>query len=100
MAIDVEWQDERGKTLARYEGPLLDMAFCALGQPDSVCFRFIDPYGNTTFNQWQIESFDQELRTARQKTADDKLAASLDALIEFVAQARGQTHTYIKFIGD
>ena len=51
MAIDVEIQDGRGHTVARYEGPQLGHQFTKLAPPDSACFRFIVPWGDATFNQ-------------------------------------------------
>jgi hypothetical protein len=50
MAIDVEWQDERGERVARYDGPPIDGRLPEHAPPESSCLRFIDPYGDTTFN--------------------------------------------------
>ena len=90
MPIDVEWQDELGKVLARYGGPLLTAGVIWKAKPTSVCLRFVDPYGDTTFNQLQIDLLLDELK---------ELGAEPE-LIAFVEQARGQMHTYVKFIGD
>jgi len=100
MAIDVEWQDERGESLARYAGPPLDLRLCEASPADSVCLRFIDPYGSATFNQGQIEVLMDELLGLDRRGVDPELARQIDALVTFLAQARGQTHTYVKFIGD
>ena len=100
MAMDLEWQDESGHPLARYDGLPLEIAFCELAAKDSVCVRFIDPYGDTTFNQAQVEFLIDELRAIRQQYTDHDLTELLDAVLAFVAQARGNIHTYIKFIGD
>jgi hypothetical protein len=100
MAIDVEWQDESGQVLARYEGPPLGITLYELAGQGSTCLRFIDPYGDTTFNQSQVEVLIEELRNIRQQSKDRELNDLLDALLGFVAQAHGQIHTYVKFIGD
>lgn len=90
MAIDLEWQDERGALLARYDGPALYEKDVWRVGPESVCVRFIDPYGNTTFNVLQIDALVSELAAIG---ADPQLIA-------FVSRARDQNHTYMKFIGD
>ena len=45
MPIDVEWQDERRRTLARYDGPFVTYRLVDAAPKHSVCLRFIDPYG-------------------------------------------------------
>jgi hypothetical protein len=90
MAIKVEWQDERGKTLARYGGPSLTADVIWKAAPSTVCLRFIDPYGDATFNQLQMGQLLDELK---------ELGADPE-LIAFVDLAIGQVHTYLKFIGD
>ena len=57
----------------------------------SPCLRFIDPWGDTAFNQLQIETLIPELQT---------LAPIPLPMIEFVSRWRGEAQTYLKFIGD
>jgi hypothetical protein len=99
MSIDVEIQDEQGGALARYEGPALGLQFCRLAQPQSACFRFIVPWGDTTFNQEQIQVLLAELRDAISNTNDAKRLSELRAVTEFIEGASG-VHVYVKFIGD
>ncbi|HEV2296778.1 MAG TPA: hypothetical protein VGR35_23250 [Tepidisphaeraceae bacterium] len=97
MAIDVEWQDERGKRLSRYDGPPIDSRLPDSASPDSVCLRFIDPYGDTTFNQAQVAELEKELATV--DGAGD-VAQQAKSLLSFVKQVHDRTHRYLKFIGD
>jgi len=97
--VDVEWQGEDGETLARYEGPLITLALLEQADPSSVCLRFIDPWGDTTFNQQQLPILVQELDALRSKLPDGQRAAG-DALLAFLRRGLDQVHTYIKFIGD
>jgi hypothetical protein len=101
MAIEVEIQDESGRTLARYDGPALGLEFTRLAPPGSACFRFIEPWCDTTFNQAQIEVLKDELLHAvrdNQHQAARRLL-ELEALSGFLAGAVG-VHVYVKFIGD
>jgi hypothetical protein len=96
MPIDVEWQDESGTVLARYDGPFLYGTDLNDAPPKSVCLRFIDPHGDTTFNQWQIEVLADELSALASQSSVD----SLRSVANFIEQARGKMHTYVKFVGD
>jgi hypothetical protein len=62
------------------------------------CLRFIDWYGDTTFNSLQIRTFLIELEriTQNAETNDEK---ELLNQIKNLAK-RVSTHTYLKFIGD
>jgi len=88
MAIDVEIQDERGLTLARYEGPPLGHQFTKLAPPSSACFRFIVPWGDATFNQEQIKILQGELQDAAMDCPQARLA-ELKALSSFLEGAVG-----------
>jgi hypothetical protein len=99
MPIDVEWQDERGETLARYDGPLFTRALVERAPPASVCLRFIDPYGNTVFNQQQLPVLVQELETLKSGTRNGQLKV-IEALLAFLRPVCDHVHTYVKLIGD
>jgi hypothetical protein len=100
MAIDVEWQDERGETLARYGGPPIGPRVWQLFPGSGACLRFIDPAGDSVFNQAQIEVLAGELDALIAGASQRMAVPELVALREFVEAARRQVHTYLKFIGD
>jgi hypothetical protein len=97
MPIDVEWQDECGKRLARYDGPLID-GLPERAPENSPCLRFIDPYGNTTFNASQVEVLEIELSGLIDRNSDVSDQAA--SLLAFVKTVTNRTHRYLKFIGD
>ena len=99
MPIDVEWKDERGRRLARYEGPPLTQSLVSRAPLTSVCLRFIDPYGNTIFNQQQLPVLLEEVRSLAASTRDGQGDVLL-ALARFLEQARDKVHTYVHFLGD
>jgi hypothetical protein len=98
MAIDVEWQDERGQRLARYSGPPLDERLPGQAAEGSACLRFIDPYGDTTFNAAQVAVLEQELKSVCGTTGE--AAAQAQSLLQFVTQFKDRVHCFLKFIGD
>lgn len=99
MSINVEIQDERGRTISRYDGPTLGLPFVRLAPADGACMRFIIPWGDVTFNEAQIEVLKGELRVAAKRTEDSRRLSELEALSSFVEGATG-AHVYLKFIGD
>jgi hypothetical protein len=98
MAIDVEWQDEDGEQLARYDGPAIDTRLFSRAAEGSPCLRFVDPYGDTVFNSAQVAALEQELASI--STTGGELAAQASSLLEFVRMLEERTHCYLKFIGD
>ena len=98
MAIDVEWQDERGKRLARYAGLPIDNRLAGRASANSACLRFIDPYGDTTFNGPQIAFLEDELLKLSQD--GDEVAEQAKSLLSFVRQMQDRMHRYLKFLGD
>ena len=99
MAIDVEIQDETGNALARYNGPPLGLAFLKLAPANGACFRFIIPWGDTTFNEEQTKVLRAELEAVARTNPDQARLREINALLEFLSPAVG-VHTYVKFIGD
>jgi hypothetical protein len=100
MPIAVEWQDEKGRVLARYDGPLLHARLFEHAEQDQACLRFIDPSGDTTFNQLQLPVLLAELESLG---ADRELGEQLQAiraLLAFLERARDQPHTYVKLMSD
>ncbi len=97
MSIDVEWRDERGETLERYEGPPIDFRLPERSSESSRCLRFIDPYGDTTFNAAQVAVSEEELTSI---ASDREVGEQANSLLTFVKRHSDRLHKYLKFIGD
>ena len=103
MALNIELQDERGKMLK--ETVDADGALGAsLPREDDdswTCLRFIDPYGDTTFNTLQAPVLLEELARIRSCWPDDpELGAILDEIEGLAREVKEEVHLYLKFIGD
>ena len=98
MAIDVVWQDEGGKELARYNGPSIDSSLPAAAGDASPCLRFVDPYGDTTFNAAQVDVLANELQAVAK--ADGPACDQARSLLVFIECIPDRLHRYLKFIGD
>ena len=79
-----------------YLRPLRDLPG-SLARAGSCCLRFIDPYGDTTFNAAQVAVLEAELATL---VSDGEVAEQARSLLAFVRLFPDRTHRYLKFIGD
>ena len=102
MGIDLRWENEKGEQLAELpdKSYLVERFLPHFASGDFPCLRFVDPAGDTVFNQAQIKQLVWELERLSARRREPKVEQHLRAVLEFVRQAVGQTHTYIKFYGD
>ena len=103
MGIDLHWINERGEKI----DALLDPGFvtqkiveASCGFDRTVCLRFIDPYGDTVFNQAQIEVLIEEIRAISDSALDPAAREHKEEILQLASKARGQIHTYLRFFGD
>ncbi|MFC1742674.1 hypothetical protein ACFL35_01675 [Candidatus Riflebacteria bacterium] len=102
MSIDVTVETEDGQVLAELPDP--DNSVIEL-LPDfsdttTSCLRFIDPYGDTVFNQGQLPVFIAELNGVLKKTSNGAVTAHGQKLLALAEKFKGKVHTYLKFYGD
>jgi hypothetical protein len=100
VPISVEIQDESGNREGEpWSHPRSTTILCRPDQA-SVCLRFIDPYGNTTFNQSQLPVLLDELAVLADATPDSSDKEVIRDLQRFLRTALGEVHTYVQFVGD
>lgn len=102
MTWPVIWHDEFGEELGRLDDPgFLPELLPADGeQLTTACLRFIDPYGDTVFNQAQLDQLLCELEGRGAGITDLRVRRGLEELLAFLRPCAGQMHTYIKIVGD
>jgi hypothetical protein len=100
MGIDLNLQDENGELIEQVADPQGEFARLIRDFSDesTICLRFIDPYGDTIFNQNQLPVLLEELRKLQSKSGDS--SALIATMIDFVKRASGKVHTYCCFSGD
>ena len=101
MGIDVEWRDESGKVLAQIldARSLLQSALADASLQSTQFLRFIDAYGDATFNQLQLPGLISEFKgVARSCTAE--AALHMSSISKLLARASSEAHTYVTFVGD
>ena len=101
MGIDLQWISERGEVRERVLDPRNLMSEIVAGaKEESVCLRFIDPYGDAVFNQLQIPVLIEEIRSVAVDVLSREAVEHRDEVVALAAKAKGQVHTYLKFFGD
>jgi hypothetical protein len=102
MTWPVIWQDEHGGELGRINEPGFppELIDSAIASASTACLRFVDPYGDTVFNQAQLNELLRELEKQRAGITDLRVRRNLEELLAFLRPCVGQMHTYIKIIGD
>jgi len=100
MGIDVQLEDETGNVIESVGDPQSVLEGAVVNQSKSTCLQFIDPYGDAVFNQMQIPVLLGELKTALRQKLSREAEKHLQAVVALVERAQGQTHTYVRFVGD
>jgi hypothetical protein len=101
--MEILVMEERGKVeeVHRDESRLLLGLISRNGEAERThCLQYIDPYGDTVFNQQQVRRLVQELEELRSTTRVEKEAALVDRLRAMAEQVLEEPHRYLKFVGD
>lgn len=108
MGLAIKLQDEWGEVIEVVYDPkdLLGPYIEESWDQSYEYVRFIDRYGDTYFNQLQLETFLAEWGrlqdSVKEKTAEmEKEVRSMFMRVKALAQqAQKEPHLYIKFVGD
>jgi hypothetical protein len=95
--IGLRRESESGTVLAEFRLEGIDTRIVERAPDSSVCLRFIDPYGDTIFNQ--LPALLDELRALHGGAAETDFRKNVERLIGFL-EASIEIHTYVRFIGD
>lgn len=96
--IGLRRESESGAVLAMFEPDGIPLEILDLAPSDSACARFIDPYGDSVFNQLQLPVLIEELRAMSGRGSslfDERLLWT----IAFLEESR-DVHVYVRFLGD
>jgi hypothetical protein len=102
MGLLIAWEDENRRRLRDVVEPV-DLSIVGLvaeSQEEFELLRFIDPYGDTTFNRLQMSTFRTDWAKLHAEMANrslDEFWTEVDRLAELCSR---EVHTYIRFIGD
>ena len=102
MGINLHLENESGdcRQSISDDGFFVSELISASQNPDTVCLRFIDPYGDTVFNQSQLAYLKDEISRIPDSKLSQGARLHRDKLLNLLNQASGKVHTYLKFYGD
>lgn len=102
MGIDIYLQGEDGEIVESMLDPtnILPKLLASYDEDTSLCLRFIDPGGDTIFNNLQMRPLLEELPLLLHRTKGNEEEAFVTRIIEMAQRCRDEVHLYLKFYGD
>lgn len=97
--MGLQRESESGEVEARFRVDGIDTRIVDRAPPESRFLRFLDPYGDTVFNQLQLPELIAELQDFAAKAAEKDLRENVDLVITFLRESV-EVHTYVRFVGD
>jgi hypothetical protein len=99
MAINVVLQTENGKVLRQVVDTSKGLnRILPIDNPSFLLLQFVDPYGDTIFNERQTRHLVEELKTVIESAANPEERALLEQVKDLAEQI--DTHLYLRFVGD
>ena len=102
ITIRVEYED--GEVLKEIDSPTtLEILISSVRNESSrILFKYINPYGDTTFNSLLVKDFIDDIRDLRQKSSflGKDESELLNKLEELATLSLKEPHLYLKFYGD
>lgn len=96
--IRVVAQDELGREVSGAINDLTNL-IVRVDDPRFKCLRFVDPYGDTVFNQLQLPELSEDLRLLR-TMCDPENESTIRGIESLVEKCLSNGFLYLKMIGD
>lgn len=102
MPLSVVVESENCRVLRRLpsDNDVVLSLFGRASVNEKSLLQYIDPFGDVVFNQLQLGRVVQELRGLEKLAASEGEKQALSDVISFVESAVGETHAYVRFVGD
>jgi len=68
--------------------------------PSYYCLKYVDPYGDTLFNQLQIPMVCADLDLLEKVSSNEETLRLIKKLKSLCEKCLSEPHLYLKFIGD
>jgi hypothetical protein len=98
MGLTVIIEDEEGKALKTMPSEFTLSDEDVLNKESFRILKYVDPYGNTTFNAFMFEDLIKDLVELKTLLPSDK--EQIDLVISYAKECDDEIHTYLKFYGD
>jgi hypothetical protein len=98
MGWTVIIEDENGKPIKTMPHEFVLSDEDILYQKPFHLLKYIDPYGDTTFNAFMFDELITDLEKLKNYLPTD--SAQINMLINYTIECKNNVHTYLKFYGD
>ena len=95
--------DENSNVIAKFTDPensLYESLLPPLEDRSYRCLCYIDPWGDTVFNPYQMDDLIAELDRILASRMHEKQRRALLEIRALAVRCKNEVHTYLKFIGD
>ena len=98
MGWTVIIEDENGNTKRTMPGEFVLSDDGLLSNENFRLLKYLDPYGDTTFNAFMFEDLIKDLIELKKLLPMDIM--QIDTVISYTKECNDDIHTYLKFYGD
>jgi len=98
MAWTVAKEDFKGNAIEVLEGEFYLTDVDVLYNSNYHVIKYLDPYGDTTFNSLMFDDLINDLKDLKQKISIN--TDQIDKIIKLVINSKSEVHIFIKFYGD
>jgi hypothetical protein len=98
MGWTVIIEDEEGNAKKTMPGEFILSDEEVLSKESFRLLKYVDPYGDTTFNAFMFEDLIKDLQELNTLLPTDK--KQIEIVINYAKECKDEIHTYLKFYGD
>ena len=98
MGFTIRIEDENGNAEKTMPKEFVSSDLGVFYKKPFRLLKYIDPYGNTTFNALMYDDLIKDLIELKEYIPSDK--EQIDEVIKYAQECSEQIHTYLKFYGD
>jgi hypothetical protein len=98
MGLTIVLEDENGGAIQTLPKELDHDELENIHLDDFILLKYIDFYGNTTFNTLQLDDLISDLEKLKPMAASQ--SEIIQQIISLAKRSQDEVHTYIKFYGD
>ena len=101
MGLTINLEGEKGNVYETiHDNEILSEILPDYNDKSSYCLRFVDLYGDTTFNNLQMNELIHELEAIRETADSNEKRELIEQLLRLSSKCKEQVHLYLKFYGD
>jgi hypothetical protein len=101
MGLTINLEGEKGNVYETIsDNDILSELLPNHDDKSSYCLRFIDLYGDTTFNSLQMPELIRELENILKNEDSDEKHDIVNQIIRLSNRCKEEVHLYLKFYGD